>query len=153
MSGDTSSALLRDSLAELDQARLHLSFSYQRVRNLSAKREDWLPEDLEKIEAYTSRFARLVDLLTNKALRAVFRYELEPAETVLDRLNLAEKRGFVDRAEVLRVLKENRNVIAHDYAGVAVEEIFSFCRSQQAQLDSICDLVAVYAHKLLASSS
>ena len=47
-------------LAELDQARAHLSFSPQRVRKLSAKRDEWLPEDLEKIEAYTSRFARVV---------------------------------------------------------------------------------------------
>ncbi len=92
-------------------------------------------------------------MLTNKALRALFRYELEPAETVLDRLNLAEKRGFVDRAEVLKTFKENRNVIAHDYAGAVVEEIFSFCRTEQAQLDSICDRITAYARKLLASSS
>jgi uncharacterized protein YutE (UPF0331/DUF86 family) len=92
-----------------------------------------------------------VDLLTNKVLRALFAHELERVETMLDRLNLAEKRGFVASAGELRTLKEHRNRIAHDYAGAQMETIFAFCRTTQVQLDAICDRVDTYAHQILSA--
>jgi|GEM_PF-354715 len=141
--------LLRTSLDELRQARLHLTFSAQRVEQLGGERSDWSEADLEKIEAYTGRFARVVDLLTNKVLRALFAHELEQAETVLDRFNLAEKRGLVASAGELRTLKEHRNSIAHDYAGAKIKIIFAFCRTTQVQLDAICDRVDAYAGQFL----
>ena len=143
--------LLRASLDELRQARVHLAFSAQSVRPLGGEHSDRSEADLEKIEAYTGRFARVVDLLTNKVLRALFAHELERAETMLDRLNLAEKRGFVSRAGELRTLKEHRNRIAHDYAGTQMETIFAFCRATQVQLDAICDRVVAYAGQILSA--
>jgi hypothetical protein len=149
MKQDTSARFLRMSLDELCRAREHFAFSYQRVLDLGTDLGVFTPEELERVEAFTSRFARVVDLLTNKVLRALFRYELEPVETVLDRLHLAEKRGFVARAEDLRVLKEQRNVIAHDYAGAETAGVFAFCREHWARLDAICDRVVIYAERVL----
>lgn len=105
------------------------------------------------MEAFTSRFVRLVDLLTQKVLRALFDYELEPVETVLDRLNLAEKRGFVAHAEDLERLKEQRNIIAHDYAGAKADRIFAFCRDHWAELEAICDHVGAYGEVLLTAKT
>jgi hypothetical protein len=85
-----------------------------------------------------------------QALRALFRYELEPVETVLDRLYLGEKRGFVAQAEDLKLLKEQCNVIAHDYAGAETAEVFVFCREHWAELEAICDRVVIYAERVLA---
>ena len=147
----TTARLLRASLDELRQARAHLSFSAQSVGQIGGAGSDRSEADLEKIEAYTGRFARVVDLLTNKVLRALFAHELERAETMLDRLNLAEKRGFVSRAGELRTLKEHRNRIAHDYAGTQMETIFAFCRDTQVQLDTICDRVNAHAERLLSA--
>jgi len=149
MSEKISVRLLRVSLDELHQARSHLTFSVQRVGQLDGERSNWSEADLEKIEAYTGRFARVVDLLTNKVLRALFAHELETAETVIDRFILAEKRGFVAEAEELRILKEHRNSIAHDYAGTKMETIFAFCRATQVQLDAICNRVEAYAARRL----
>ncbi len=151
MNEKTSVRLLGASLAELRQARAHLTFSARRVQQLGGGRSGWSEDDLEKIEAYTGRFARVVDLLTNKVLRALFAHELERAETVLDRFNLAEKRGFVASAGELRTLKEHRNIIAHDYAGTKMESIFAFCRTTQDQLDAICNRVADYASRLFSA--
>src|ERR1035437_9471852 len=123
--------LLRASLDELRQARVHLAFSAQSVSLLGGEHSGRSEADLEKIEACTGRFARVVDLLTNKVLRALFAHELERAETVLDRFNLAENRGLVASAGELRTLKEHRNSIAHDYAGTKIEIIFAFCRTTQ----------------------
>lgn len=140
--------LLCASLDELRPARGHLAFSALSVAPLDGDRSE---AALVKIDAYTARYARVVDLLTNKVLRAVFAYELEPAETMLDRLNLAEKRGFVATAGDLRNLIEHRRRIAHDYAGTQMETIFAFCRLTQAQLDAICDRVTAHAERLLAA--
>ena len=93
------------------------------------------------MEAFTARVARVVDLLTNTVLRALFRYELEPEGSALDRVHLAEKRGFVDHAEDLRVLKEQRNVIAHDYAGTSLGHVFRYCLDHLTELDTICTRV------------
>lgn len=151
MNEKTTARLLRESLDELCRARGHLNFSAQRVERLGSAGSNRSEDDLEKIEAYTGRFARVVDLLTNKVLRALFAHELEPAETVLDRFNLAEKRGFAASAGELRTLKEHRNRIAHDYAGAGLETIFAYCREQQPVLDAVCDRVASYANQILSA--
>ena len=71
-------------------------------------------KQLESAEAFTGRFARSVDLLVNKVLRALDRVELKPEGTLLDVVNRAEKRGLVERAEELREMKDVRNMIARE---------------------------------------
>ena len=102
-------------------------------------------EQLENTEAFTGRFARVVDLLVNKVLRSLDRVELKPEGTLLDVVNRAEKRGFVAEAGELREMKDVRNMIAHDYAGAKAAEIFVYCREQKPVLDAICDRAASYA--------
>jgi uncharacterized protein with HEPN domain len=147
----SSAILLRASLAELERACTHLSFSRDRVSGLGGDLREWTEEELERAEAFTSRFGRVVDLLTNKVLRALFLYELEPVGTALDRVNLAEKRGFVDRADRLTELKEQRNVIAHDYAGSELARVLAFGREHAEELHATCRRVAVYAERRLAA--
>lgn len=151
MTPRASALLLRTSLAELARACAQLDFSRERVSTLAPEVRAWGPEDLERVDALTSRFGRVVDLLTNKVLRSLFLYELESVDTVLDRLNLAEKRGFVARAEQLKQLKEQRNVIAHDYAGAELGRVVAFCREHGEELDAICRRVIAYAEQRLAA--
>ncbi len=153
MKSDVSARFLRSSLEELKRARQHLAFSHQRVLHLGQDPDHLTAEEMERVEAFTSRFARLVDLLTQKVLRALFDFELEPVETVLDRLNLAEKRGFVAHAEDLKRLKEQRNIIAHDYAGAQAGRIFAYCRDRWTELEAICDHVSAYAEGLLITKA
>jgi uncharacterized protein YutE (UPF0331/DUF86 family) len=90
-----------------------------------------------------------VDLLVNKVLRSLGRVELEPEGTMLDLINRAEKRGFIDKAAILREMKEVRNMITHDYAGARMEEILDYCRTQKPVFDTICNRVTAYAERLL----
>lgn len=114
-----------------------------------------LPEDLsgagapelESVEAFCSRFARAVDLRVNKTLRSLDRLELLPPGTLLDVVNRAEKRGFTPRAADLRQMKDLRNIIAHDYSGAKMPEIFAYCREQKPALDSICDRTQEYVRR------
>jgi uncharacterized protein YutE (UPF0331/DUF86 family) len=144
------SQLLEQALAELSQARVHLDYSFQQVASLPESLADASPDQLESAEAFSSRFARVVDLLVNKVLRTLDRAELLPQGTLLDVVNRAEKRGFVARAADLREMKDVRNIIAHDYAGAKAAEILAYCREQKPGLDAICDRAAAYAGKLLS---
>jgi hypothetical protein len=93
---------LDQSLADLATARRHLDFSAERIRTLPADLKGIAEADLETAEAFTSRFARTVDLLVNRVLRTLDRVELKPPGTLLDLVQGAEQRGFVASAAVLR---------------------------------------------------
>lgn len=112
MKRDQARQLLDQGLAELLLARGHLDYSFQQVAGLPDELRGATPGQLESVEAFSSRFARTVDLLVNKVLRSLDRMELKPEGTLLDVVNRAEKRGFVARAAELREMKDVRNIIA-----------------------------------------
>ena len=140
---------LAQALAQLSLARAHLDYSFQSVAGLPADLNRADAAALASVEAFSSRFARTVDLLVNKVLRSLDRVELKPEGGLLDVVNRAEKRGFVARAAELREMKDVRNIIAHDYAGAKAAEIFAYCREQKPGLDMVCDRVLAYAGQLL----
>lgn len=146
---DLARPLLQVALDELAQARRHLDHSARQVAALPADLQGATANQLESVEAFSSRFARTVDLLVNKVLRSLDRVELLPQGSLIDVVNRAEKRGFVTRAEDLREMKDVRNIIAHDYAGAKAVEIFAWCREQKPVLDAICDRTDVHARTLL----
>jgi len=148
MKQDYARKLLEEALVDLVNARRHLNYSFQQVSGLPATLIGATEGQLEGAEAFTGRFARVVDLLVNKVLRSLDRVEMQPEGTLLDVVNRAEKRGFVTRAQELREMKDVRNIIAHDYAGAKAAEIFNYCREQKPGLDAICDAVAAYAGNL-----
>jgi len=141
--------LLEQGLKDLTNARAHLEYSSKQVAGLSDSLAGATEAELESAEAFTSRFARSVDLLVNKVLRSLDRVELKPEGSLLDVVNRAEKRGFVSRAIDLREMKDIRNMIAHDYAGAKAAEIFAWCREQKPCFDSICNRVDAYVQQLL----
>lgn len=104
---------------------------------------------MEKVEAFTSRFARVVDLLINRVLRAIDRYELNEPGTLLDTANRAEARGLISGVDWLRELKDVRNRIAHDYAGLQLPDIFVYCHRVIPSLEESCGKVDDYIDQLL----
>jgi hypothetical protein len=141
--------VLRQSLHDLRLARDHLDYSYSQIAILPQDIAEFSPDQLESVEAFTSRFARVVDLLVNKVLRALDRLELLPQGSLLDVINRAEKRLFVESSVTLREMKEVRNIIAHDYTGERISELFLYCSEQKLTLDEICDKTHAYAKQLL----
>jgi len=140
---------LEQALAELSLARAHLDYSFQQVAALPDDLHGADAAALANVEAFSSRFARAVDLLVNKVLRSLDRVELKPEGSLLDVVNRAEKRGFVARAADLREMKDVRNIIAHDYAGAKAAEIFAYCREQKPGLDIVCDRVSAHVKTML----
>lgn len=113
--------LLREELAHLQLAADHLQYSIERCRDLLGQ-EAWSPEQLERVESFTSRFARLADLLTQRVFRLIDEIELIGGGSLLDRIYRAEKRGWVEAAQLIRI-RELRNLIAHEYATEKMPEI------------------------------
>ena len=83
--------LLQEGLAHLEQAASHLALSHDRTLAI-IRQENWTPEELERLESLSSRFARLSDLLTQKIMRLIDELELTPDGTLLDRIQRAETR-------------------------------------------------------------
>ena len=109
-------------------------------------------EELARIEAFTSRFARVVDLMSKRVLRAIDAFEMYEPGTLLDVANRAEKRGVIESVEWLRELKDTRNRISHDYAGDLLPEVLAYCRAELPRLSAACERIATYGNALLARS-
>lgn len=83
------------------------------------------PEVWDVLEALASRFGRSVDLIVNKLFRAIDRYELEEAGSLLDASNRAVKRGLIEQIDVIRDFKDLRNEIVHEYAVEDVPALYA----------------------------
>ena len=70
----------------------------------------------DSLESLTARFARLSDLFVQQVFRIRDRLEGLEEGSPLDRLNRAEKRGWIDDVETWREIRELRNRISHEYA-------------------------------------
>lgn len=139
--------LLKDELEHLDQAASHLAFSQKRTQAI-IQQESWTYEELERLESLSSRFARLSDLLTQKIMRLIDELELTPEGTVLDRIQRAEKRGWIESASDLVQIRELRNLIAHEYAADRMPEIYQAVSALTPSLLTIVPKVQSYAKQL-----
>ena len=140
--------LLREELAGLDKAAAHLAASLARSGGLIG-RDALSDEEMERLESLTSRFARVADLLVQRVMRLVDELELLPPGTLLDRLNRAEKRGWIDRAAQWRRIREVRNMIAHEYADDKLAEIYAEVFALAPQLLAAVPKVGAYAENLV----
>jgi hypothetical protein len=151
MKEDTRRTYLTESLRELELTLAHLQYS-ARILEIPDN-QNFDEEALSKIEAFTSRFARLVDLLTKRVLRSLDEYEMFESGTLLDIANRAEKRGLIKSVDWLRELRETRNAISHDYAGERFQSILSYCNEELPELVSTCQRVQIYGKKLLSENT
>ena len=139
--------LLQEELANLQLAAGHLKYSIERCRNLIGQ-ESLPPEQLERLESLTSRFARLADLLVQRVFRLVDEIELTGGGSILDRIYRAEKRGWANAAELINI-RELRNLIAHEYATEKMLEIYSAVAAMAPTLLEAVPKVVEYANNTI----
>jgi hypothetical protein len=135
--------LLQEELAGLQLAAGHLEYSMQRCLHLIGQQE-LPPEQLERLESLTSRFARLADLLIQRIFRLVDEIELTGGGSILDRIYRAEKRGWAIAAELINI-RELRNLIAHEYATENMLEIYTAVAAMAPTLLAAVPKVVTYA--------
>lgn len=140
--------LLQEELLNLEKAAEYLAFSLERCREL-VEHPNWRPEEQERLESLTSRFARLSDLLTQRIMRLIDELELTPEGSLLDRFHRAEKRGWVQNANELVRIRELRNLIAHEYAADQMVEIYRATALLAPKLLDLVPLTIAHANRLI----
>ena len=137
----------QEELANLQLAAIHLEYSVERCSNLIGLNE-LPPEQLERLESLTSRFARLADLLIQRIFRLIDEIELTGGGTILDRIYRAEKRGWVNASEMIKI-RELRNLIAHEYANEKMTEIYSAVAAMSPILLAVIPNVVAYSNNII----
>lgn len=117
--------LLCKQFSQLNKANERLMYSFQKARHINLDKKEFSQEDFEVLEAMSSRFARVTDILTQKIFRLVNLIDLEESDlSVIDRIEKAEKKGLIDSAMDFKNIRELRNEIAHEYTDDKYKEIF-----------------------------
>lgn len=144
-------ALLQAELPNIESAAQYLTYSLERCAGFEAWQSP-TPEQLERLESLSARFARLSDLLIQRVFRLVDEIELVGACTVLDRIYRAEKRGWGQASELIKI-RELRNTIAHEYALDAMPEIYASLFISSQHLLQTTQHANRYANRLLQQHS
>ncbi len=139
---------LKQLLAELEKGKDILSHSFDKCRKIPMI-EGLSYEEMESFEALTSRFARLSDIIVQKALRTLDILDLDDEGTVRDRINRAEKKGIVESADSLVDVRVLRNEIAHEYKSEVIYSIFSQVLEHVPFLLESVENIKKYAEKYL----
>ncbi len=139
--------LLNETIKQAEDAAAHLSASVKRCTPFFQSTEILSEDQLIELDALTSRFARLSDLLIQKIFKSVERLDLETPGTVRDRIMQAGKKGLVDNVNTLFEIREVRNSIAHDYDGDLFKDIVSFALKNSFVLFNALDSVKKYCQK------
>ncbi len=119
--------LMQENIQQLSKASDQLALSLTRCEHIDISSNRLTIDQQEKLEALTSRFARLTDLITQKTLRLIEQIELENIGSLLDRINKAEKKGLIKSAVEFIEIRQLRNSITHDYDIETLNKIFQSC--------------------------
>lgn len=139
-------AVIRKEIEGLARASEALAYSYRKCQGIGL-RDDLSDEELESYEAFTSRFARLSDIIIQKNLRLLDLINLEDSGTVRDRINRAEKNAYIRSADQFIEIRELRNEISHVYRSETVQDIFKKVIEYSSILLESVDLIVNHLRK------
>ncbi len=139
--------MMREKLL-LDQQLLEkqlfwIDISYSECAKIGIK-EQYSVEEFGKFETLCSRYSRGIDFLIRKIFRTLDEYEFENQGTLIDVINNAHKRGLFESVETLRIMKDVRNTIVHEYIEDALTEVFEEVLQYTEQLIQIMQTTLKY---------
>ena len=114
---------LLKNLEALERQIFWLNISLTECQAIGLK-ETYSVDEFGKLETLTSRFSRSIDFLIRKMFRSIDDYELENQGTLIDVVNNAHKRGLISSVEEVRVIKDIRNEIVHEYVEEGLLDVF-----------------------------
>ena len=141
--------VLIKNMSGLDKAHGWLMASYQKCVKINLASELSLDE-LDALEALSSRFARVMDFLLQRVFRTIEEIELSSGGTLLDVIHRFQKRGFDLDEDRFREMRELRNRISHEYVETLLSEMFKELLEFTPYLDHIIFQTQEYANKLLS---
>jgi hypothetical protein len=100
-----------------------IQLSFDECLKIGIKKE-YTIEEFGKFETLCARYGRSIDFLIRKIFRTLDEYEFENQGTLIDVVNNAHKRGLFEDIDELRIMKDVRNTIAHEYIEDDLVEVF-----------------------------
>ncbi|WP_457743347.1 hypothetical protein [Sulfurimonas sp.] len=122
--------------ALLQKQLFWIEISYNECKKIGIKAE-YSIEEFGKFETLCSRYSRGIDFLIRKIFRTLDEYEFENQGTLVDVVNNAHKRGLFEDVDKLRIMKDIRNSIAHEYIEDELTDIFEEVLEYTAKLIEI----------------
>ena len=100
-----------------------IELSYNECYKIGLK-SDYSIDEFGKFETLCSRYSRSIDFLIRKIFRTIDAYEFENQGTLIDVVNNAHKRGLFKDIDELRIMKDIRNTIVHEYIEEDLIDVF-----------------------------
>jgi len=100
-----------------------IELSYNECYKIGLK-SNYSIDEFGKFETLCSRYSRSIDFLIRKIFRTIDAYEFENQGTLIDVVNNAHKRGLFKDIDELRIMKDIRNTIVHEYIEEDLIDVF-----------------------------
>jgi hypothetical protein len=124
-----------------------IDISFNECTNIGVK-EKYSIEEFGKFETLCSRYSRGIDFLIRKIFRTLDEYEFENQGTLIDVVNNAHKRELFEDIDELRIMKDIRNTIVHEYIEDNLVEVFDEVLEYTAKLINIIHTTIKYIDKI-----
>jgi len=140
---------LSELLVKLDKANETLEYSFRICEKIGGKNA-YTPDEEDRFEALTAKFARLSDLILKKVIRTIDKLDIDdPATTMRDTISRAEKKGLISGEMKFIEIRKRRNEIAHEYAGTDKDfiEIYKYVLENSHYLFDSVNRIKKYCEK------
>ena len=131
----------------LEKQLFWIDISYSECTIISIKNE-YKIEEFGKFETLCSRYSRGIDFLIRKIFRTLDEYEFENQGTLVDVVNNAHKRGLFENIDELRIMKDIRNTIVHEYIEDELTQVFEEVLEYTEKLIEIIHSTLKYIDKV-----
>lgn len=138
--------ILQDTLKDMDESCQWLKRSYGICQAIGVK-DSYCDDEFDAFETLTGRFARTCDMIIQKGFRSIDKVEFEDCGTLIDALNRAHKRGLIDSIDEIRIVRDLRNEIVHEYRRSNLQKSFQSILAQTQRLFTLLDRIRDYCRQ------
>lgn len=140
---------LTETLDQLKAATAYLGISLIRCQQLTTLDQETVQIELE---ALSSRFVRVIDLLIHKVYRSIDRVELLPYGSLAETLTRAKNRGLIDSHQQIDGLRDLKNEIQHEYMSHKIPILQNRALNQTKELIELIPKIFDYCRQYHAST-
>ena len=123
-----------------------IELSFEKCTTIGLK-DTYNVDEFGDFETLCSRYSRSIDFLIRKIFRTLDEFEFENQGTLVDVVNNAHKRGLFEDVEELRIMKDVRNTIVHEYIEEELVDVFEEVLQYTKKLIEIMNNTLSYIKK------
>jgi len=136
-------AKLKQDYTLLQKQLSWLVISLDECKNIGIK-ISYSIDEFGKFETLCSRYSRSIDFLIRKIFRSLDEYEFENQGTLIDVVNNAHKRDLFESIDEIRMMKDVRNTIAHEYIEDDLVDVFEDVLNYSLKLKKVINNTLKY---------